>query len=76
LKRKRNQRVGSSKSSAFLEVLRPQPSPASNSGQHSRANLLAIVKGENKVRPSGTSQNPMGSSGVPLDLPADLQQRR
>ena len=76
LNHKRNRRVLSSKSSALSEVLRPQTRPASNSGQHPWTDLLAIVKGENKVGPSGASQNPMGSSGLPLDLPADPQQGR
>jgi hypothetical protein len=59
----------------FSEVLRAQTRSTSNSGQHPRSDFLAIVKCEHKICPSWTGQDPMRSSRLSLDLPANLQQR-
>src|SRR5581483_7980264 len=47
------------RSAFFSDVLRAQTRPTSYSGQHPRSDLHAIVKCENKVRPSGTLQHSM-----------------
>jgi hypothetical protein len=42
-------------------------------GQHARADLVAIVEGEDEIRPVGMGENPVGAAGVSLDAPANSE---
>ena len=57
------------------QILRTQPSPASDPCQHPRSNFLALVEGKDEIWPTGACQNAMRAGAVPLDLPADPKQR-
>jgi hypothetical protein len=41
-----------------------------NTRQHTRADLLGVVKGEDEIRPTSAFERSMGT-GLPLDFPAD-----
>ena len=50
---------GAPGSASLLEVLWAESGPTSDARQHTRTNLLAVVKRENKVRPSGARKHSM-----------------
>src|SRR5262245_58590855 len=44
-----------------------------DSGQHARAELLAVMKGEDEIRPAFSTEGPM-RAGLTLDLPTESEQ--
>ena len=55
-----------------LEVVRGEPGLAGDLRQHVWADLFVIVKGENEIRPPGTSERAM-RAGLALQRPAEAQ---
>ena len=45
-----------------------------DAGEHPRADLLAFVKGKDKVRPPFAGKDAVGAAGFALDAPADAQE--
>src|ERR687885_640758 len=58
-----------------LQVIGRESGRARDTREHPRADLIAVVEGEDDVRPTRTLQHAMRSSH-PLDRPANPQQRR
>jgi hypothetical protein len=58
-----------------LEVTRRQSCALRDASQHAGANLLALMKREDEIRPAWPREGPM-RAGLTLDDPADAQQRR
>jgi hypothetical protein len=61
---------------ALSEVSWSQAGPPSDSGEHVRADLFAVVKSKDVIRPIGSCQYSMRCSGLALDRPTDAEQSR
>ena len=56
-----------------LQILGLESGSLRDPGQHSRSDLFIVVEGKDEVRPSFTSQGPVGVR-LSLDSPADLEE--
>jgi hypothetical protein len=60
---------------SISEIFRGEPGVLPDARQHSRANLVIVVKGEHEVRPALARQGPMRTPFT-FDDPADTEKRR
>jgi hypothetical protein len=58
----------------WLQILRPEARVLCDPGKHPRPDLLPIVECEDKVRPAGPCENPVGT-GLPFDRPSYPEER-
>jgi hypothetical protein len=55
---------------SLREIVRYEAGLSADASKHPGANLLAVMKGKDDIRPIGTLQNAMRAGGT-LDPPAD-----
>src|SRR4051794_21384416 len=58
----------------YSQVIGFQPCSLGNPGQHSGADLLVVVEGEDEIGIAVTRENSMRTTGLALHAPADCQE--